>query len=207
MRSEEENNRISLHKKVFKIEEDIIKKNNKETIIDKMEILDSIALATVFINPPVGIVIGLAAMVNSSLKENQKEKNNNQKLKTNKMPDEWLQEVAQSEFVSDIGLKFLTDKIQKNGFISVSDALEYIDIENENLLKVKKDKEIVNKGDGAMAILKKAELRLGSGYLNSCNEFITNKINPLNIINDKKDKAFQSINDGINFFKHNKKDQ
>lgn len=45
-----------------------------------MEILDSIALATVFINPPVGIVIGLAAMVNSSLKENQKEKNNNQKL-------------------------------------------------------------------------------------------------------------------------------
>lgn len=123
------------------------------------------------------------------------------------MPDEWLQEVAQSEFVSDIGLKFLTDKIQKNGFISFADALEYIDIENENLFKVKKDKEIVNKGDGAMAILKKAELRLGSGYLNSCNEFITNKINPLNIINDKKDKAFQSINDGINFFKHNKKDQ
>lgn len=112
-----------------------LEKSLKDTIKDKEDkvkggfgigsILESVSPFLVFINLPLAITAGATGLAIDAI---SKKKN----LKSAMMPDEWLKQVAESPYVSEKGLAFLKKSLGDNESISVSDALIFLEIENEH---------------------------------------------------------------------------
>lgn len=119
-----------------------LEKSLKDTIKDKEEkaksgfgigsILETVSPFLVFINLPLAITAGATGLALDSI---SKKKN----LKTTMMPDEWLKQVAESPHISQKGLAYLKKSLNKNDSISVSDALVFLEIENEHEKELKKN--------------------------------------------------------------------
>lgn len=112
---------MSLEKTISEIKDksDKVKKNSFHELV---------GTAASFINVPVGISILTIGEIYSKYDKNLK-------LDQVSMSDEWLQEVRKSDYISEDGLEFLIEKISKYGFVSVSDASNWMDLED----KIKKD--------------------------------------------------------------------
>ena len=214
MMSEEEKKRVAIFKQVSALETKVLNKSNNSTL-DTFGAMEAIVTATAFINPPLGIVLGLATMVNSSLDTTSKNKRN---LSDARMPDSWLKEVADSDFLSDEGLKYLTNILNKKGYVSVEDALRYVEIENEIAKKNQKlkEKEKLLENEGALSILKKAESKFGTEYLDSTKNYLKNMsgnlfedtLSTFNKTLETSNKALDLANVGLDMFsKKIKKDQ
>ncbi len=197
--------RLSIYRKVSEMEENALKQKQPNITYDT---LDMIALATTFINPPIGIALGLATMVGSGLEESSK---NKKKLSERRMPDSWLKEVSESNILTDEGLAFLTKCINKKGYVSIEDALKYIDLENELAKKVarEKEKKALLQNDGVVSILKQAENRLGNNYLNDISKnIIDESLSSINKTIEASNKILDIANSGLSFVsKKIKKDQ
>lgn len=112
-------------------------KNKEESAkkgISVGSVLESISPFLIIINLPLAITAGATGIALEAIKKNKN-------LKTTKMPDEWLEKVAQSSTVSEKGLKFLRKRINDNNFITVSEALTFLDIENEHEALLNKQNE------------------------------------------------------------------
>jgi hypothetical protein len=170
MISEEEKKRIAIFKQVSEIETKILNRTSGSTS-DSLDIMEAIAAVTMFINPPVGIVLGLATVANKNVNKTDKTK---QALSESKMPDSWLKEVAESDFLSDEGLKYLTSILNKKGYISVEEGIRYVAIENKIAQEEQKEKEKEKLlgNEGALSLLKKAETKFGGEYLNSTKNYL-----------------------------------
>ena len=130
-----------------------LEKSLKDTIKDKEEkaksgfgignILESVSPFLVFINLPLAITAGATGLAIDSI---AKKRN----LKTTMMPDEWLKQVAESPHISKKGLAFLKKSLNNNESISVSDALIFLEIENEHEKELKQvDKKEIKKNENS----------------------------------------------------------
>lgn len=83
-------------------------------------------------------------------------------LKTT-MSDEWLAEVSKSD-VSQEGLAFLAKKLSSQGYVSVQDAADWMEIENVEAKKRETAQKIqeTQKHPGASALLERAKRECGS---------------------------------------------
>lgn len=138
-----------------------LEKSLKDTIKDKQDkvkggfgigsILESVSPFLVFINLPLAITAGATGLAIDAI---SKKKN----LKSAMMPDEWLKQVAESPYVSEKGLAFLKKSLGDNESISVSDALIFLEIENEHEKESKqeekksKENKVKNNKEGFMAL-------------------------------------------------------
>lgn len=138
-----------------------LEKSLKDTIKDKEDkvkggfgigsILESVSPFLVFINLPLAITAGATGLAIDAI---SKKKN----LKSAMMPDEWLKQVADSPYVSEKGLAFLKKSLGDNESISVSDALIFLEIENEHEKESKqeekksKENKVKNNKEGFMAL-------------------------------------------------------
>lgn len=75
------------------------------------------------------------------------------------MPDEWLAQASESPDVSQKGLAHLAKCLEKKGYVSVSDALEWARIEQAEAESASKRLQRTEKleGDGAKALLTRAK--------------------------------------------------
>ncbi|WP_415913134.1 hypothetical protein [Neptuniibacter sp. QD37_11] len=69
-------------------------------------------------------------------------------LRKERMPDEWLEAVAQEQGLSKKGLKYITKKADKQGYVTVAQAITFIDIEDKEV----KAKEVAPKSKGTHAL-------------------------------------------------------
>ena len=75
------------------------------------------------------------------------------------MSDDWLKRVSEDKDISTKGLAFLARKIEKNGFVSIDEANDWLKIETVEAAKKEEEllkKEIVD-GDGAISLLRRAK--------------------------------------------------
>lgn len=129
-----------------------LEKNLKDIIKDKEEsakkgfgignIIETVSPFLAFVNLPLAITAGATGLALDSIAKKKS-------LISTMMPDEWLKKVAESKDVSDKGLNFLREKIAEKETISVSDALIFLEIENEHEKSINKNKkepikEIIN---------------------------------------------------------------
>lgn len=88
----------------------------------------------------------------------------NSKSTQQPMPDEWLQVVSQLPIISKDGLALLANALTKNGFISVHDAVTFVEIEQKLMKEQSKALEKTRKQDsqfdGAVMLLARAESEL-----------------------------------------------
>lgn len=143
-----------------------LEKSLKDTIKEKElkvesglglgKILQGASPFLAFVNLPIAIATGAAGLTADTI---TKKRN----LKTTMMPDEWLDQVAKSPYVSEEGLAFLMSKMGEGNTISVADALSFLEIEDaheKSLHKSEKphleNKEPTKKFAGAEALKKRA---------------------------------------------------
>lgn len=111
--------------------------------------IGTVGTTLIFVHRPAAIGFGVFCALAEAVSEKRS-------LKKKPMPDSWMQRVSESENVSKEGLSFLTIKISEKGFVSVSDALAFIEIEN----KIQTGEEITIKKEhnntGAESLLKRA---------------------------------------------------
>lgn len=85
----------------------------------------------------------------------------NSKAKEQAMPDDWLQAVAGLPNVSKSGLNHLAKALTRNGFVSVQDAMDFVEIEQQEMGEEQKKQ--IGKGkeqqqaSGAAMLLARAE--------------------------------------------------
>lgn len=84
-------------------------------------------------------------------------------LQKTTMSDDWLTEVSKSD-VSQEGLAFLAKKLSMQGFVSVQDAADWMEIENVEAKKRETAQKIyeTKKHPGASALLERAKRECGS---------------------------------------------
>lgn len=99
--------------------------------------------------------LGIAMIIGSTVAEVLSHK---RQLSETKMSDEWLKEVAESQYVSPSGLAFLAKCVEKNGFVSAKDAVSWVELER----KLEIDRQAAQKktedlaSPGARALLERA---------------------------------------------------
>lgn len=110
-------------------------------------------------NPPLGLAMFVGAMVAEVSAQNQN-------LNETRMPDSWLQEVADSTAVSKKGMAYLAKCVQKNGFVSAKQAVKWVEIERQNAIELQQhsDKTSGLTSPGAVSLLTRARKEC-SGYL------------------------------------------
>ncbi len=210
----EDKERVSIYKQVSALENQILK-NSKNNSFDS-DVFDILTAGVCFINPPVGILLGLSTAILDGFGEAQKSKAS---LEETKMPDSWLKDVSNSEIISDESLSFLAKKLKKKGYISVADALQFIDLENEICRKkaAQKEKEKLLENEGALAILKKAEFKFPNEFKDSVKNFsnkmtteiLSESIDSIQNTLEKTTKVLNLTSNGLSFIKDKviKKDQ
>lgn len=109
------------------------------------------------VNLPLAVVITVISAAGAAAADKKN-------LSDTVMPDEWLQSVAASSEVSPAGLAFLSKIIAKNGHVSISDALKFVELENEIEANKGRDaaKAEAKKAYGAKSILERAKRECGS---------------------------------------------
>lgn len=114
-------------------------------------------------NLPLSILVTSVAMITSTVTENKS-------LNNQPMPDIWLQKVSEVESVSDEGLNFLAKCIEEKGFVSVNEAIKFIEKENkeakrkESLLSVNENSNTNMLSEGALNLMNKAKERKSSVF-------------------------------------------
>lgn len=71
---------------------------------------------------PVGLILGLVGFAGSAIADRRS-------LTDARMPDAWMAELALAPDVSQVGLAFLARRLADRSFVSVQDALDFLDIE------------------------------------------------------------------------------
>lgn len=110
-----------------------LEKSLKDTIKEKeLKIESGLGLGKIlqgaspflaFVNLPIAIAAGAAGLTADTITKNRN-------LKSTMMPDEWLDQVAKSPYVSQEGLAFLMSKMGEGNTVSVADALSFLEIED-----------------------------------------------------------------------------
>lgn len=103
------------------------------------------------ISLPLAITVGVVAYTMEAIE-------NKENLDNQNMPDQWLKDVSESKDVSPKGLAFLSKQVSKKGFVTVNDALKFLDIEKEVENK-NRENNIENNEylDGAKSLLLRAQ--------------------------------------------------
>jgi hypothetical protein len=123
----------------------------------KWALLDGLAMFVSMANLPLGIVLMLTGVVGGVVEGSAAGVRN---LSESKMPDEWLGQVALANGISQEGLAFLARCVAKNGCVTVADALEWCDIEED---QAKKKAQLAdNETLGAVALLQRARSECGA---------------------------------------------
>ena len=107
--------------------------------------------------------VGLALVVGSMLAESA---SRHQRRSETPMPDSWLEEISNSEGVSEKGLAFLAKTLEKNGVVSVADAVKWVEIEKRESQKIRAKQERENNLSltGAQALIARTK--------NDCRSFL-----------------------------------
>ncbi len=131
-------------------------------VINGWSLLEPLGYFLALVNLPLAIVVVVISMAGSLLKEGKS-------LSSEQMPDDWLKAVSESDQVSKEGLAFLSKKIARQGHITVSDGIKFIEIEKESSASKKKEAYIAKGKDlaGAKAIIDKAKKECGN-LLDNC---------------------------------------
>ena len=143
------------------LEADIIAQLNEQKASKSDTSEFNIALAAApfvgLVNLPLALVIGVIGVAGAAAKEKKD-------FSEAVMPDEWLNSVAASSEVSPTGLAFLSKRIAKNGHITISDALKFVEIENDIEAAKKRSAYVAEakQSSGAKAILLRAKKECGT---------------------------------------------
>lgn len=130
--------------------------NNSEEKIFKY-IGHTLGYTVMMFNFPVGLLIVTGGELMSMM-----EKNSN--LNNSRMSDEWLEEVSNSKDASQEGLAYLAKKLSKQGYITGSNAKDWLDIETKEAEKLATKKRVkkLEHNKGATALLTRAKKECGS---------------------------------------------
>lgn len=96
--------------------------------------------ATLLAILPVALPVSLSLMAGGFICNAVSE---NKNLNTTSMPDEWLVKVSESKQVSKKGLGYLAKKVEKKGFVSVKEAIEFLDIEKKHEARLNAENKVV----------------------------------------------------------------
>jgi hypothetical protein len=174
------------------IEDKVNEMKKKGGSINEYDFLGTLSAFFVIANPPIAIVLTICACIASAIKKETS-------LKEQRMPDDWLKKVSESEQISKEGVQFLAKKLSKNGFVSVSDALTFLELEKEIKEKEYKANEKAKSlsNIGALSILEKANKEVPGLY----NASIDTLKKSLDVLSDVGETAKDLSNKGINAVK------
>ena len=94
----------------------------------------------------------------------------NKNFNTQPMPDIWLKKVSEVDSVTDSGLNFLATCIEKKGYVSINEAIKFIEKENK---EAKRKEDLSNESnsnfkqslnEGALSLINKAKERKTSMF-------------------------------------------
>lgn len=109
--------------------------------ITKWDFLEVAGYGVLAAHLPLGLLLVVGSNVADSLAKRKKQSET-------PMPDEWLQQVSESDNVSPEGIEMLAKALKKRGFVSVKDAINWAD--HERRLAEKNAKEAaLRKKDGS----------------------------------------------------------
>ena len=174
-----------------KIKNEVETRKNIGSSFNEYDLVSFIAPFFILVNPPLVIVLTICCEVVACYKRKGS-------LDEAKMPDSWLKNVAQSEKISKEGLEFLGNKLSKNGFISVSDSIKFLDLE-QTIAENIKDKEIKDsslKNEGAILLLNKANSVCGDIFQTTLSTFTKS----MSTVSELGNKALKATTD-FDFFK------
>lgn len=103
---------------------------------------------------PAGLIIGATAIVADTVQQRRS-------LRDERMPDEWLEAVAEAPSVSSEGLTWLAQALKRQGFVSAADASEFLDIERRAAEQLKKQNDAARTTalSGAQKLLTRASIQ------------------------------------------------
>lgn len=156
--------------------------DNKEKHSELMIDIGTTLLAFLPVALPVSLSLMAGGFIYSAL-----EKNKN--LNETSMPDEWLNLVSESGNISKTGVNYLARKAEKKGFVSVKEAITFLEIEKTEEAKknIKRESKITKEG-----VRKIIEKDKNNSILKS---FFSNDRNPLSSVHSNMFKAYQHSKD------------
>lgn len=171
------------------IEDKVSEMKKKGDTVNEYDFLGTISACFILANPPIAVVLTLCACIASAIKKNAS-------LKEQKMPDDWLKKVSESEQISKESVQFLAKKLSKNGFVSVSDALSFLEMEKDIKEKEHKKNQKVKSlnNTGAVSLLEKANKEVPGLYNASIDTFKKS----LNVLSDVGETAKDLSVKGVN---------
>lgn len=106
---------------LVKIVED---KESKHSGSAALAIIEFVGIGACVFNPVIGFGLAVSAMAMQAYEKKQS-------LDECRMPDDWLVSVSKSGDISKEGISYLAKCIDKKGYVSVSDALNWVEIEKK----------------------------------------------------------------------------
>lgn len=186
------------------IEKEVKIKKEQGEIYSSSELMADVAPFFFFVNPPLAVIFTLSGLIMTAY-------NKKERLDQTYMPDSWLKDVSTSDNISPKGLSFLAGKLKKNGVVSVSDAIKFLEIEEkvkrdtaEALMKEEKLNACSN-AEGALSILEKANVQSDGLYNTTIESFKKSKGKIEELGSLTKDIGTKGINAAINIFKKDEK--
>jgi len=170
------------------IEDKVKKMTEQGQSVNEYDLISTISALFILVNPPISILIAICAGIASAVKRNSS-------LKEQKMPDDWLKKVSESEQVSKEGTQFLAKKLSKQGYVSVSDAISFLEMEKENKeQEYQANQKIKNlNNDGAVSLLEKANKESPGMYNNAIDSFKKS----FDVLSDVSETAINLSNKGM----------
>lgn len=89
-----------------------------------LALIEFVGIGACVFNPVIGFGLAASAMAMQAYEKKQS-------LDECRMPDEWLVSVSKSNDISKEGISYLAKCIEKKGYVSVSDALNWVEIEKK----------------------------------------------------------------------------
>ena len=155
------------------IEQEVIERKANGIKYSEYDLAAKVAPFMLLVNLPLGVIFTLGSLILSSYDKKEK-------LDNVLMPDSWLKKVAESSKISATGLNFLAIKLQKNGSITVSDAIRFLETEEQARqheiqhianLQIQEDKFKNLQFEGALSILEKANIHFDGLYTSTIDTF------------------------------------
>lgn len=162
---------------------------NKKSVIDNQEKHTDLMIdigTTLLAFLPVALPVSLSLMAGGFI-YSALEKNKN--LNETSMPDEWLILVSESDGVSKKGIAYLARKAQKKGFISVKEAITFLEIEKSQEIKKNITRENKITKEGLLKIIEKDK---NNSILK---KIFSNDQTPLSSVHSNMFKAYQHSKD------------
>lgn len=155
---------------------------NKENHLVLMVDVGATLLAFLPVALPVSLSLMAGGFIYSALEANKN-------LNETSMPDEWLVLVSESGNVSKTGVAYLAKKAEKKGFVSVKEAIIFLEIEKkeEDKKNIKRESKITKEG-----LLKIIEKDKNNSIMKG---FFSNDLNILSSVHSNVSKAYQHSKD------------